>query len=1604
MVQSYEQLRAKPSATGRPRSYDDVRQASFQVKAYRDKIRNDQYSAIFADGRVDSYLAGDTPNNMQDQLISEERVRNVVGVIEMNPNPNQFRAKLANSLDLADVYGWDVETALMNHDSITKGLWGEDITAEAAFQRITGAKKEGKDLERILKQESFWESATRHTGRALRRAQLSLVKSVAGYAQMSGYLNQKLTPFEVDAYDETKKWGEEMSAGVEEYYRQNPQLLIRDVGDGFIDTTKKYLSNPWLIYEGVVETVPMVLEAALGHITGTAYARYLGAGARAIPWISRVQAIAVPLITQKYAELRDEGIKEGAALAHSILSGQGEALLEEWTFRSKLNIFKGTGNFVKQNMASQASKVMLGGAKAYARGTTEEGSQAIWSNFLRKIFVDPDQSIMDGVFQQAAVGGLIETTMGGGFAVAGKVRYGYNINKGASDIVKNSTLTKQQAKEALDEVYQDIYDNLQNTKLTDEQRTGLFNNKLAEKIDLKQRTNVIIKQTELKEQIATPEGQVQRLEQIREQTKSGNLSEEDSAEVDNLIDETIAKIEAGEDVIAPQVVEEPTPELIETAPPTITEEINQTPQFGMAQTISGDWIVVDYETQKEVGNSGGGRFIANQMNRYNSGDLVPKPERRAPLLPAEEKVTMNVRQMLNLVMAKVSAASAKGYLQGARDIVAIHRNLAKFANSLLSKVDTTKAQRKTLLSAVSNSRSPAQQVAAMATIQRLADVALHADAVRSLKKTMAFVNSKTSKSMQEGGIRPEYLIRIQEMSNAISLKGKVATSKFNKAVASLKKHVDNMREGMAGQYDRPYAEELLPPRLLERIGEIPVKSVQNMTAEEVLELDNALKELLHLNKTKNRIILDRTARDAASVLNQSLAEMDNVKSVAELKSDARTPQHRRGAVRTLLNWTAGRENHDIETLVDTISGGQAGTMFEVIPESLSYGRGVQAEYILAANDHLKSVMAANGITMADLQQMSPAFFRLLKTEKGLATRGILSNFGFETVATPVHTIKIGKTNVDFSLAELMSFYMHGQAGFNIKEIIKSGIAVRAGNTMNKVKGVTVDTFRRIAEIVEADPKAVALIEAAAFIHENIAKPAINKVSVDLKGIELAQVENYFHIERWSTGGVAGTEAYRISLLESEGRLQERTGGKNPIKVLDFFEVILNDIQSISEYVGMAKPYRSIKMLLNYKPLRDAIIEKGYGPNLNNLDTLMAFTEENISSSTKIDSLFGAILRGTTRSVLAMPHIMVGQYVSTGGYFLEADRKYASALRIAATQKTEQRYLDNWAFFRLRREGGLTSRAMGEIVQSDKALRALTGKKDAVNYFLSGINHVDSRAIIEAGRITEAEMADKDRKGKSQEYWSRQGIEPSDIEFESEDYWDAFRKRATFLVRRTQPMFSPEHRSVLTAGKDPTKRMFTMFRSYVDQPLRIMARVMTAYRNGAISWSAMATQLGAAMSLFIFHSIITNIIKQIMFNEDRDLKSYVLDAFTSPLGALTFIGFPLEAMIQRAVETAWGERPGVWKPRFDTVATSWINSIIDASNDLALAIAFSGSGEKFKSGPDRGKLKSTVHLKRALFAGTEEGLRFVGVPAQIPRKVYEGWTRENKGKFKLPEID
>ena len=320
-------------------------------------------------------------------------------------------------------------------------------------------------------------------------------------------------------------------------------------------------------------------------------------------------------------------------------------------------------------------------------------------------------------------------------------------------------------------------------------------------------------------------------------------------------------------------------EEVKEPPKDFAEEIERTPRFGMQEGADGKWQVIDYETQKEVGESGEARFVVNQMNQYNAGTLQVEAERVAPL-PPSDKVTLTVRQMLNNVMKGMSKAAQTAYIQGAKDTIKGTTNLARYANDLLKGLDVTQGQRKTLLNAVSKPRTPAQQIAAMATIKRLADIAAHTKVSKRLKKTIAWINRRSGKSRMEGGIDPDYLAKIKEVTDTFLVKK--ITPKQRQRVMGLVKYLESIKAGEAGAYSEAYAESRIPQQLLAKVEQLEVRNLSDMTVREIEDVQKILDLLIHLNKTKNRIINRRNGQRVAEALNAAIEETKQLKNRSTL--------------------------------------------------------------------------------------------------------------------------------------------------------------------------------------------------------------------------------------------------------------------------------------------------------------------------------------------------------------------------------------------------------------------------------------------------------------------------------------------------------------------------------------------------------------------------------------------------------------------------------------------------------------------------------------------------------------------------------------------------
>lgn len=1091
-------------------------------------------------------------------------------------------------------------------------------------------------------------------------------------------------------------------------------------------------------------------------------------------------------------------------------------------------------------------------------------------------------------------------------------------------------------------------------------------------------------------QVGTEE-KLQRLETLREKINEIPLNQIHKDEINKEIDALREQVEKAP--AAPVVIEE-----VKKPPKDLIEEIDRMPRFGMAEGADGRWKVIDYETQKEVGNAGGARYITDQMNKYNSGVLQVEVERKVPL-PRSEKVTLTVRQMLNAVMRGMSKASQTAYIQGAKDAIRATTNLSRYANDLLIGLDVTRNQRKTLLNAVSKPRTTAQQVIAMATIKRLADIAKHTKAVKDLKKTIVWINRYSGKSRTEGGIAPDYLEKIKAVTDTFLLKR--ISPKQKQRVKGLVKYLEGIKSGESVTYSEAYAESRIPKELLAKVDQLELRDVSTMTVLELDDVNKTLKLLIHLNKTKNAIINRRNGQRVAEALNSAIEETENLKNKSTLIDKDTvdiTDRPDRGTnitgwlkdvSKSVFNFFAGNKNHDIETLTETIAGGIYGSAFDILVNGLSDGREGQNKFLTnwdkIRDKYLKDV------SLKDLQELSAIFFQWVQNpalRESLAKKVGLK----ETKKYNTFKDRNGKI-VRMTMGDMMSVYMMSENIDTVKEMVKAGVA----SPKMRIGAITFDNIVAIRKQVEGNKLAMKSIEMAKEI-KRFEAGEINKTSRELDGIDIANILAYWHRERFTGGGVAGHQAFRNSLLESMGWLKEREGSGNPVIIRDFFEAMIADQQAISEYVGMAMPYRNIKNLLNYKEYRDVLQTKGYGEELKLIDSMIERTEQRPREFSVLDNAVSKIVHGLTRAVLANPGIMAGQIASLIPVLEnEMSGKYAKAASLKMDKDYINRLKGHWYTYRQRLEGLVSSIALQEIGESDLALRKFTGKSAYINYLTRGIHYVDSVAITAIGRTIEAEMADGDMKGISAEYWMNQGIDPSALEKDSAEYWDAFVKRANWVLRRTQPMFNSENRSILTSEPSPTRKSLFLFRSYIDQPMRMAYRAINDYSNGKITAVTASKRMASLWAGLALYEIIRAAIRKGLFRTDEDEKDLILSILTTPIKTLSVIGYTGQKIIIEVADFKMtGDPIDLRFAELTPLPLQFINDSIRHTSSIARGIGYTGTNIKFESGKHKGELKSDVYLREGTYGIFSDILKYYGVPIRQIELLLAEKEEEKKG--------
>lgn len=1444
------------------------------------------------------------------------------------------------------------------------------------------------DEPHLVPDEPSWTKPSKPLGVAFRHgvseAGTALTRATTGYARRIGEFIEPtpkgepvfpaLTDFWKRKSDRLKAWADSIELGLREWEKAHPEerMEIRPEKGGFVKraagVTGQFLKDPALMIQGVTETVPMLAEAALGHIIG---ANWAGMN----PRVARTLGMAIPIIGQTYSELREQGVPIENATAESILVGVGEGAIEEWTLGRKIGIFSKLSGAARMGVARGAIKFLLGAGRAYGRGAAEEAGQELNRNFWHLVFTDPDQDLMANVAESAGAGGVLEMVMTGGFAAAGKT-----VSLGREQKVERVESIREKINESpmKPEHKEEINNELDRIKA--EVETGQFDEaKPTEPAPV-----VPVAEKPAEEPIA------KKPEKVKPKLYIGNVTQrmrkvfakiwgKKPSEVKPFTERGFPTKRTGIEVTR-QEAQKAHDELVEDLKTQFEQnKIRTESDLALANAHWGDIVKLREALDLPKGQrpfkvirarGEDVRIIKNTKSRI-WGAVKP-----STLFPSG----MTVQQVLDATMKKAEIVSAKAYLEGARETVKAHKDLARYANERLKGVDITQSERKRLLSFVTTNRTEAEKVRAIAAIEMLFEKVDQRQAIKELNTLVPKLRNRIGKTMQEKGIRPEYARKLNTLMDSFTTK-KLSQWRI-RDIQSLGNYLRNLKEGISNDasldeaYRAQLAESLIPNKRLAQLSKLSQSSIHLLKAEDIRTITTELKRLVHLNDVKNKIYLHRKARHAAEYLKRAVNEQEQVKDERKLPKEETlaTTQQRRGVLKSVWGFIAGVDNHDIKTLVYTLEGGKEGAIYEVMVEDFRDGRRVQADHKVRIYKYIRDYLDKNNISDSDLSKISPAFQRALRAEKAQKVRKPLGK------EIPKYKVKIAGREVSLTMAEMMSIYMHAQSDFNLKAMLNEGIA-----SVAEEKGtLSPEELAAIVNKVKNNKTALDLCKMYQHIAESINKPAINETSMDLKGIEIADVENYFTVERYTRGKVAGNQEYQINLLESQGFLQERIGSKNPIVIRDFFAVLLANVDGVSEYVGMAKPFRAAHTILGYKNWAKVVDSKGHELQRRHLNTMMERTEQRPRIRGKFESIFVKPMRGVTRAVLANPGIWLGQIFSEVLYRspnVAIPNKYFRKNYIPSSKEVD-RCCEHFPWAWIRRNLGVTSIATRDVSRTDLALRAFTGKQQVLNLSIAPINYVDMKAITYGWLSVENWVADT-----------------TDLKKGTKEFYTEVNKRAHKIISETQPMFEPENRSILTSSPNILVRSFVLFRSYIDQTLRLMSRARTAERNGLKSKTHTAAVASVILASFVAWKLMRILVDALIFGRRRDPYEITKDVALSPMRVFTVVGYPAERAVSRMLDIRFGRRlkPAYFEARFENIITATMNELWSAFGDFSAGAAYLGTGEVYKSGDNRGELKSTIMLSRATEKLAYSIGKLLGLPTPAIQKLRWGYLKKKKPK-------
>ena len=988
--------------------------------------------------------------------------------------------------------------------------------------------------------------------------------------------------------------------------------------------------------------------------------------------------------------------------------------------------------------------------------------------------------------------------------------------------------------------------------------------------------------------------------------------------------------------------------------------INETPRYGVVEQRDGKFTVIDWETQREIHNDLKKKNAVVTSNELNAGNVLPPKQRIRVILPTSQDIeTLNHTQLLRAVFSSVSRNARKAVVDATNAIIKSHKDLAGYASLALKGLDISRSQTNALIAKIATVKNESQASKVVETIESIREINRHQKAVAEFNKIKRFVTKASKRRLRDGGIHYKIYDALKSLlSNYTTLNARTLNS-----LRRTQEHFDNMRDSLATQTSTSFAEARIPKATMDRMRELTATRISDLNADEVVDLNNTLKQYLKLNQTYSHLVQNKMTREAKNFV-------DNAN--ANIKLQPKPPRLRRfgflGPIQkfrqSMIDSLVGIKNADIYTIATHIWG-----KFDPISRLMQQSRRKQLGLTMKYAGMIRGIVSDHNITDDQLKEWTHNMHLFVGGLK-MAVKQALNQ------GIVLHTVNIGGTDFDFTMAELMSFVMHSRSRYNLDKMVKNGIGTRDF----RVGEITINEFDEMLQIVESDQGAKAFIDSLEAFYREMQVDG-NQTSRELDGINLFNEDDYFHIEYEQEGGVVGTEYVRDAIIDEEGRLKARTSSNRPVVLRDIFEVIGEDIHVISNFAGMTEGIRKMRLLANNtvfrKKLRDANAEN----ILNEFDSrIRDIQKTRTSPNSTLERAVGKIDRGIAESILLNPKIWGLQPFSSLLYSTEVTGRYMTRIGRKLGSQFESDLFQNWILYAARKEGLGSAKS---LATSSTIKKIVTGSGNFADQALIFLHRMDLVGVTRAAQITLGEMTDKGLSGQSLEWWENYGANPQVLQYGTEAFWQAFNDRADHLVTLTQPMFFAENKSTYVNSDNPLIRSLSRFRSFIDQNLRIINRQIALARQGETSKAQASKNIATALLLLSLIKPIMDALFDLVVGRKRDEGDFLRAMITSPLGLVPFVGYPA----QRITTALLGGRAAV--PEISAMPLMLIDSILKHSWQTAKGVNFFFDDEFIQTGKNVGKRKSEQFIKEGIKGFTSDFLMLQGVPIKTIEKI-EWW--------------